>query len=106
MIDQILSNGSKGDDERYFLTLYVAGQTPKSLTAFFNLKKICESYLEGRYDVEVVDLLKNPELARRHQIVALPTLVRTLPTPMKKLIGDLSDTEKTLLLMEVRERPL
>jgi circadian clock protein KaiB len=90
--------------QRYTLILYVAGQTPKSLAAFSNLKKICETYLQGRYSIEVVDLLKHPELAREHQILALPTLVRRLPVPMRKLIGDLSNTEKTLVAMEIRGR--
>lgn len=92
------------DSQRYTLVLYVAGQTPKSLAAFTNLKKICESYLQGRYSIEVIDLLKHPELAREHQILALPTLVRRLPVPMRKLIGDLSNTEKTLVAMEIRSR--
>ncbi len=86
----------------YTLTLYVAGQTPKSITAFANLKKICEEHLEGRYTLEVIDLMKHPELAQEHQILALPTLVRQVPTPMRKLIGDLSNIEKTLVGMEIR----
>ena len=90
------------ENDNYTLTLYVAGQTPKSMAAFANLKKICESHLEGRYSIEVIDLLKHPELAREHQILALPTLVRKLPTPMRKLIGDLSNTEKTLVAMDIR----
>jgi len=88
--------------EQFILTLYIAGQTPKSLAAFTNLKKICKDYLEGRYSIEVVDLVKHPELAIEHQILALPTLVRKVPTPMRKLIGDLSNTEKTLVAMEIR----
>jgi len=88
--------------DRYILTLYVAGQTPKSLTAFTNLKKICEEHLDGRYSIEVIDLTKHPELAIEHQILALPTLVRKVPTPMRKLIGDLSNTEKALVAMEIR----
>jgi circadian clock protein KaiB len=88
--------------QSFTLVLYVAGQTPKSLAAFSNLKKICEEYLQGRYSIEVIDLTKHPELAKEHQILALPTLVRRLPTPMRKLIGDLSNTEKTLVAMEIR----
>lgn len=88
----------------YTLTLYVAGQTPKSIAAFSNLKRICEAHLDGRYAIEVIDLLKHPELAREHQILALPTVVRRLPTPMRKLIGDLSNTEKTLVAMDIQPR--
>jgi circadian clock protein KaiB len=84
------------------LRLYVAGQTRKSLAAFDNLKRICEVHLEGKYRIEVIDLLKNPTLARGDQILALPTLVRKLPTPIKKIIGDLSNTEKVLVGLDVR----
>ena len=83
------------------LRLYVAGQTPKSITAFANLKKICEEHLEGRYQIEVIDLLVNPTLAKDDQILALPTLVRRLPAPMKKIIGDLSNTERVLVGLDV-----
>jgi circadian clock protein KaiB len=86
----------------YTLVLYVAGQTPKSLAAFANLKRICEEHLEGRYSIEVIDVTKHPEIAIQQQILALPTLVRKVPTPMRKLIGDLSNTEKTLVAMEIR----
>jgi circadian clock protein KaiB len=84
------------------LRLYVAGQTPKSLAAFNNLKRICEQHLEGRYKIEVIDLLENPKLARDEQIVAIPTLVRKLPVPMRRLIGDLSDTERCLVGLQLR----
>lgn len=84
------------------LRLYVAGQTPKSLAAFANLKKICEEHLEGKYTIEVVDLLKNPTLARGDQILAIPTLVRKLPEPIKKIIGDLSNTERVLVGLDLR----
>ncbi len=84
------------------LRLYVAGQTPKSLKAFANLKAICEERLEGRYRIEVIDLLENPRLARGDQIVAIPTLVRRLPPPIKKIIGDLSDTERVLVGLDIR----
>ena len=86
------------------LRLYVAGQTPKSLAAFANLKKICEEHLEGKYHIEVVDLLKNPQLAKGDQILALPTLVRKLPPPIKKIIGDLSNTLRVLVGLDVRPR--
>jgi circadian clock protein KaiB len=83
------------------LRLYVAGQTPKSLTAFANLKQLCEQYLAGRYIIEVVDLSRQPQLAQADQIVALPTLVRKLPEPIKRLIGDLSNTERVMVGMEL-----
>ena len=86
------------------LRLYVAGQTPKSLAAFANLKKICEEHLEGKYHIEVVDLLKNPQLAQGDQILAIPTLVRKLPPPIKKIIGDLSNTLRVLVGLDVRPR--
>ena len=84
------------------LRLYVAGQTPKSLTALANLKKICEEHLAGKYRIEIIDLLKNPQLAKGDQIIAIPTLIRKLPEPMMKLIGDLSDTEKVLVGLDLR----
>lgn len=79
------------------LRLYVAGQTPKSLAAFANLKRICEEHLAGLYHIEVIDLLKHPQLASGDQILAIPTLVRKLPEPIRKIIGDLSDTERVLV---------
>lgn len=79
------------------LRLYVAGQTPRSLTAFSNLKKLCEEHLPGRYEIEVVDLVKNPHLAQNDQILALPTLVRKLPAPIKRVIGDLSNAERVMV---------
>ena len=88
----------------YNLRLYVAGQTPKSLAAFANLKRICEEYLPGKYRIEVVDLVENPKLARGEQIVAIPTLVRKLPSPIRKIVGDLSDAEKTLVGLQLRPR--
>ena len=87
---------------RWELRLYVAGQTPKSLTAFSNLKKICENHLKGRYRIEVIDLLEQPHLAEGDQILALPTLVRKLPQPMRKIIGDLSDTVRVLVGLDLR----
>ncbi|HEY9649779.1 MAG TPA: circadian clock protein KaiB [Coleofasciculaceae cyanobacterium] len=87
--------------ELWLLRLYVAGQTPKSITAFANLKKICEEYLHGQYQIEVIDLLENPQLAKQDQILALPTLVRKLPPPIKKIIGDLSNKEKVLVGLNI-----
>jgi circadian clock protein KaiB len=84
------------------LRLYVAGTTPKSVTAFANLKNICEEHLAGRYAIEVVDLLENPQLARGDQILAIPTLVRKLPEPIRKIIGDLSNTERVLVGLDLR----
>jgi circadian clock protein KaiB len=96
----------KGDGEAMFeLRLYVAGQTPRSVRAVDNLHKVCEEHLAGRYRVEVIDLLKDPTLARDDEIVALPTLVRKLPEPIRKIIGDLSDTEKVLVGLQLRPDP-
>ena len=89
------------EDETYILRLYVAGQTSKSLAAFANLKKICEEHLSGRYRIEIVDLLENPQLAKGDQILAVPTLVRRLPPPIKKIIGDLSNTERLLVGLDL-----
>jgi circadian clock protein KaiB len=86
------------------LRLYVAGQTAKSLQAFANLKRICEEHLGCKYRIEVVDLMKNPELAKGDQIFALPTLVRKLPEPVRKIIGDLSNTERVLVGLDLRPR--
>ena len=88
----------------YELRLYVAGQTPRSLAAFANLKKICEEHLAGQYHIEVIDLLKKPQLASGDQILAIPTLVRKLPEPIKKIIGDLSNTERVLVGLDLREK--
>ena len=85
------------ESETWHLRLYVAGQTPKSIAAFANLKKICEEHLKGQYTIEVIDLLENPRLAKGDQILAVPTLVRKLPIPIRKIIGDLSNTERVLV---------
>lgn len=90
--------------ESYALKLYVAGQTPKAVRAFSNLRKICEEHLQGRYSIEVIDLIENPALGRGDQILALPTLVRRLPTPIKQIIGDLSNTERVLVGLDLRPR--
>jgi circadian clock protein KaiB len=90
------------DENKWMLRLYVAGQTPKAITAYANLKKICEEHLQGSYQIEVIDLLVNPTLAKDDQILALPTLVRKLPEPIKKIIGDLSNTERVLVGLDIR----
>ena len=94
--------GRHSSNQDIVLRLYVAGQTPKSLAAISNLKNICSEYLGGRYKVEVIDLLKNPALAQDHQILAIPTLVRQVPVPLRKIIGDLSNTEQVLVGLDVR----
>jgi len=91
-------------DELWELRLYVAGQTPKSVAAFDNLKQLCEEMLQGRYSIEVIDLLKNPRLAREDQILAIPTVVRRLPVPIRQLIGDLSDTQAVIVGLDVVPR--
>lgn len=89
--------------DRVKLVLYVAGETPKSIAAVRNLEKICTDHLAGKYKVEVIDLKKSPQLAREHGIVAIPTLVKELPVPIRKIIGDLSDTQKVLVHLSVEE---
>ena len=90
--------------ETYRLRLYVAGQTPKSVLALANLKQLCEEHLQGRYEIEVIDLRQDPQLASGDQILAVPTLVRRLPEPIKKIIGDLSNTERVLVGLDLRVR--
>ena len=92
-------------DDRWHLRLYVAGQSPKSLQAFANLKRLCEEYLTGRYEIEIVDLITNPKLARSDDILAIPTLVRRLPAPLRKVIGDLSNVERVLIGLSLRPTP-
>ena len=89
--------------EIWKLRLYVAGQTPKSIRAFANLKVLCEEHLKGRYRIEVIDLMENPQLARGDQIIAVPTLIRKLPQPVRKIIGDLSDSIRVLVGLDVRK---
>jgi circadian clock protein KaiB len=96
------NDGAEAD--RWNLRLYVAGQTPRSISAFQNLKNICEEYLKGKYHIEVVDLMENPTLARGDQILAIPTLVRKLPQPIRKIIGDLSNTERVLVGLDIQPR--
>jgi circadian clock protein KaiB len=95
---------SSAPSEIWELRLYVAGQTPNSIRAFANLKRICEEHLKGKYTLEVVDLLKTPQLAAGDQILAIPTLVRKLPEPIKKIIGDLSNTERVLVGLDIRPK--
>ena len=95
------SAGKTASEPQYRLRLYVAGQTPRSLQALSNLKRICEEHLSGNYKVEVIDLLKKPQMAVGDQILAIPTLVRAIPAPMRKIIGDLSNVERVLLGLEL-----
>ena len=106
MIKQPHSNGQAVQapaPKQWQLRLYVAGQTPKSLAAFANLKRICEEHLAGQFEIEVIDLIENPRLAKDDQIVAIPTLVRKLPPPIRKIIGDLSDTHKVLVNLKISD---
>ena len=105
MKKQPYPNGQRVQTEKpklWQLRLYVAGQSPKSVTAFANLMRICEEHLAGEFKIEVIDLIENPRLAKDDQIVAIPTLVRKLPQPIRKIIGDLSDTERTLVGLQLR----
>jgi circadian clock protein KaiB len=94
--------GPGPDEESWELRLYVAGQSPKSVAAFANLKKICEEHLSGKYSIEVIDLLQKPQLAAGDQIVAIPTLVRRLPEPLRRIVGDLRNTERALVGLNLR----
>jgi circadian clock protein KaiB len=91
--------------EYWRLCLYVAGQSPKSLTAFANLKRVCDQYLNTRYEIEIIDLIENPQLAAADEIVAIPTLVRRRPEPTRRLIGDLSDTDRVLAGLQLSPAP-
>ena len=99
--NQRKQNPGKAINEKWILRLYVAGQTPKAVTALGNLKLICEEQLKGKYHIEVIDLLKNPQLASDNQILAVPTLVRKLPVPVRHIIGDLSNTERVLVGLDL-----
>lgn len=101
LTDQRIKKTVKARNDKWVLRLYVAGQTPKSVTALNNLKIICEEKLKGKYRIEVIDLLKNPQLARDNQILAIPTLVRKLPLPVRNIIGDLSNTESVLVGLDL-----
>ncbi len=92
------------NEDAWILRLYVAGETPRCTKAFVNLKKICEEQLNGKYKIEIIDLLKNPTLGREHQILAIPTLVRKLPVPVRKIIGDLSNTERVLIGLDLKSK--
>jgi circadian clock protein KaiB len=99
-----LSLKSANQAESWNMRLYIAGQTPKSLRALANLKQICEEHLAGKYHIEIIDLLENPQLASTDQILAIPTLIRKLPEPMRKIIGDLSNAERVLVGLDLRPR--
>lgn len=94
----------KAASSRYILKLYVAGQAPKSVNAIANIKRICEEHLQGRYQLEVIDLYQQPQLALGEQIIAVPTLLRKLPTPLRRIIGDLSNTERVLVGLDLRSK--
>ena len=98
------SEAPAAGSETFLLRLYIAGQTLRSVSACTNLKKICEEYLQGRYELEIIDLMQNPALAQGDQILAVPTLVRRLPEPIEKIIGDLSDRERVLVGLDLRSR--
>jgi circadian clock protein KaiB len=99
------THAANGDESVIELRLYIAGQTRKSIAALTNLRRICEEHLAGRYRVEVIDLLENPQQAQRDQILAIPTLVRRLPEPIRRIIGDLSNSERVLVGLEVEPKP-
>jgi circadian clock protein KaiB len=103
-LSELPTDPPPSEGKAYRLRLYVAGKTPKSVQALRNLKQICEEHLQGRYEIEVIDLLENPQLAKGDQILALPTLVRRLPEPIKKIIGDLSNKERVLVGLDLQER--
>ena len=94
---------SAPEGDAFLLKLYVAGKTPRSMTALENLRQICEDHLKGRYQIEVIDLARNPQLARTDKILAIPTLVRNLPMPIRRIIGDLSDTEQVLIGLNIKK---
>jgi circadian clock protein KaiB len=100
----LMGEKESAPERHYELRLYVAGQTPRSVEAFANLKKMCEEHLKGNYSIEVIDLLENPKLARGDQILAIPTLVRKLPEPIRKIIGTLADTDRVLIGLDLRPR--
>lgn len=109
MMDEVASSNhsdSSTVEEHWDLKLYIAGQTPKSLAAFNNLKKLCDEHLRGRYTLEIIDLMSDPHLAQADQIVAIPTLIRKLPEPIRKIIGDLSNRERTLKGLDIHVHKL
>ena len=101
-LEEIARDPDENSAEKWDLRLYVAGQTPRSVAAFANLKRLCEEHLSGRYNIEVIDLVKHPQLAAGDQIIAIPTLVRKLPAPIRKIVGDLRDTERALVGLQLR----
>jgi len=103
VVEDRTSGAARQHPKLWQLRLYVAGQTPKCLTAFANLKKICEEHLAGEYEIEIIDLIEQPQLAAGDQILAIPSLVRKLPEPVRKIIGDLSNTERVLVGLDLRE---
>jgi len=98
------TNPREADPSLYILRLYVAGQTPKSLDAIINIKRICEENLKGRYELEVIDLYQQPQLAQGDQIIAVPTLIKKLPSPLRRLIGDMSNTERVLVGLDIKKK--
>jgi circadian clock protein KaiB len=102
--DHGMAEGDEGASDRYILRLYVTGTTPRSARAIVNIRKICEEHLAGRYDLEVIDILQMPELAKGEQIIAAPTLIKKLPLPLRRFIGDMSQTEHILLGLDLRTR--
>jgi circadian clock protein KaiB len=103
-LDEHLAEAASGD-ERYVLRLYVTGQTPRSLRAIQNIRQICETHLKGRYDLEVIDIYKHPSLAKGERVIAAPTLVKSLPAPIRRFVGDLSDTERVLFGLDLVTLP-
>lgn len=99
-----MTDAPRNPEDIWHLRLYIAGDSPKSRAALANLTRICEEQLPGQYEIEVIDLVKEPKLAKAHQIVAIPTLIRQLPEPMKRVIGDLSDADKALLSLDLSKR--
>ncbi len=102
--DELKKAAAKKKQEKYVLKLYITGMTPRSTKAVMNIKKICEEHLKGSYRLEIIDILHSPVLAKGEQIIAAPTLIKKLPLPLRKFIGDLSDTERILLGLDLRER--
>jgi len=98
------SAAQEAESNRYVLRLYVAGQTPKSVLAIVNIKRICEENLQGQYELEVIDLYQQPQLAQGEQIIAVPTLIKKLPPPLRRIIGDMSDTERVLVGLDLRKK--
>jgi circadian clock protein KaiB len=96
--------GKKKNEQKYILKLYVAGMTPRSANAIAKIKDICEEYLKARYELEIIDIFQNPVLARGEQIIAAPTLIKKLPLPLRRLIGDMSNRQKVLLGLDLRQK--